>query len=119
GAAVAAGDDGLVYALTIPPDAEYANETVFLTSENALETAQITLRRETVPRIAIFSDGLQRLALRMPEGKPHQPFFAPLLRFASEAEGRERARRQLTAFLTSPRIVERADDDLTLLLASM
>jgi hypothetical protein len=119
GAAVAAGADGIVYALTVPPNAEYANETTFLTSPHALETAQITLRHGPVARIALFTDGLQRVALRLPEGTPHPPFFTPLLRFVAEAADSVRAHEQLTAFLNSPRLTERTDDDLTLLLASL
>jgi hypothetical protein len=110
--------DGL-YALTVPPEAEYANETVFLTSPDALETAQYILKHGRIAQFALFSDGLQRLALRLPEGEPHPPFFMPLLRFAADADSGDLARQQLAAFLTSPRIAERADDDLTLLLATL
>jgi hypothetical protein len=118
GATVAADYAGTLSALTTPPDAEYANETNFLISLDALATAQFTLRREPAAQVALFSDGLQRLALRMPEGTPHGPFFAPLLRFAAGADDDEVACEQLSAFLTSSRITDRADDDLTLLLAT-
>ena len=45
-------------------------------------------------------------------------FEAPFFRFAAEAVDEEEACEQLAVFLTSPRIRERADDDLTLLLAT-
>jgi hypothetical protein len=67
--------------------------------------------------LALLTDGLQMLALKMPGGEPHEPFFQPLLRGVMTAESRERAEEQLRGFLLSPRIRQRAQDDLTLLLA--
>lgn len=124
-AAAQIGDGAVVFvdeadrmeALTRPPEAEYANETTFLTSPDALKTPQVAFRAGRLTALAVFTDGLQRLALRLPEGEPHPPFFTPLFRFAAEVEDPTSAQAQLTAFLKSPRIMERADDDLTLLLA--
>jgi hypothetical protein len=126
GAVVALDEKGDVFAVTAPPDAEYANATTFITSPDALESAQCVCLRRPLMALAMFSDGLQRLALKLPEGTPHVPFFAPLFRFASdlsETEMSETSEKQegvvrLEAFLRSPRITERADDDLTLLLAT-
>ncbi len=119
GAAIVGAGDGTLHSLTIPPAAEYANETIFLTSEEAMETAQFAAYAGPVAQVAVFSDGLQRLALRLPEGTPYPPFFNPLFRFVTEATDGALAYSQLVAFLSSPRIVARADDDLTLLLASL
>lgn len=118
GAIVVVNGSGQMEALTRPPVGEYANETTFLSSADALETAQRITRCGHVKALAAFTDGLQRLALRLPAGEPHPPFFAPLFRFAGETMDRTVAEEQLRAFLQSPRIAERADDDLTLLLAS-
>jgi serine/threonine protein phosphatase PrpC len=117
GAAIVGAADGSLHALTAPQSGEYINETTFLTSPDALETAQFAIWRGTAAHLALLTDGLQRLALKMPEGAPHAPFFAPLFRFAAEATDETQANAQLQAFLRSPRITERADDDLTLLLA--
>lgn len=71
-----------------------------------------------VPRhIAAFSDGLQMLALKMPAGLPHGPFFTPLFRFMTTVTDAAEAQAQVDAFLRSPRMREGTDDDLTLLLA--
>jgi len=119
GAAIVADADGKMLALTgSQPVSEYVNQTTFLTSDEAIETAQIALWRGRTAQIAVLSDGLQPLALKLPEGTPHEPFFAPLFRFVKGIEAESDACQQLTAFLSSPRITERADDDLTLLLAS-
>ena len=117
GAVVIEDSAGNVFALTKPQTGEHANETIFLVSPDALEQAEAVLWRGSVKNIAVFTDGLQRLALKMPEGSAHAPFFAPLFRFMAETKDEAGANAQLETFLRSPRLAERADDDLTLLLA--
>ena len=119
GVAVASDSEGNLIALTAPQRGEYINETTFLVSPNALETAQINLWHGTAANIALLSDGLQMLALEMTEGRPHAPFFSPLFHFMANVKDETEAKEQLVAFLRSPRITERTDDDLTLLLASL
>lgn len=119
GVAVAGDAQGNLIALTAPQRGEYANETTFLVSPNALDKAQITVWRKAATNIALLSDGLQMLALDMTEGRPHVPFFSPLFHFMSDVINETEAKEQLVAFLRSPRIAERTDDDLTLLLASL
>ncbi len=118
GAAVVRDADGNLFALTAPQQGEYLNETTFLISPDALDAAQVQAWRGSVGGVAAFSDGLQMVALKMPEAAPHAPFFAPLFRFVSAVEDEAEAREQLAAFLRSPRIAERTDDDRTLLLAA-
>lgn len=115
GAAVAGDDAGALFTLTSPQSGEYINETFFLASPEALDSAQFAFRRGRISQLALLSDGLQLLALKMPAGEPHAPFFAPLFRFAAECG--EDGQQQLQSFLRSPRIADRSDDDLTLLLA--
>lgn len=118
GAVVMAADDGVLLALTKPCPAEYLNETVFLTSPDALDRVQIEFRAGGPARLAVLSDGLQMLALKMPMGAPHPPFFSPLLRLVEKGANTELGNEQLAAFLRSTRVGERTDDDLTLVLAA-
>lgn len=118
GAVVAEDEEGTLHALTLPPPSEFANETVFLTMPGAMEVAQTAVWDRPARHLAAFTDGLQGLALRLPAGTPHAPFFAPLFRFAAEAPPEEDAGSALAAFLSSPKVTARADDDLTLLLAT-
>lgn len=119
GALVVGDGQGNITALTVPQSGEYINETTFLVSPNALESAQAVVWRQDVTQLALFSDGLQMLALAMPQGAPHGPFFAPLFRFAAGACDEQAAGERLARFLASPRIRERTHDDVTLLLASL
>jgi hypothetical protein len=117
GAVIAAEADGL-RALTAPTSGEFANETVFLTSPGAVAAAQRAAWRGQARHLAVFSDGLQALALKLPARTPHEPFFAPLFAFAAEAGDAGDAEAQLRAFLSGPRVTARSDDDITLVLAT-
>ncbi|MTJ06715.1 PP2C family serine/threonine-protein phosphatase [Anabaena sp. UHCC 0204] len=118
GLAVAKNSTGNLIALTIPSSGEYINETTFLTSPDALETAQIKVWREEIVNVGVLTDGLQMLALNMIVGEPHKPFFFPLFEFVANAEDRILAKEHLVRFLSSEKITQRTDDDLTLVLAA-
>lgn len=96
---------------------EYLNETVFLTSPGSLEDLQPAIWEGRASALALFTDGLEGLAIRRSDGAPHPPFFGPLFRFLAEEPDAGRAAERLQAFLEGPRVTERAEDDLTLLLA--
>jgi serine/threonine protein phosphatase PrpC len=117
GAVIAQDGDGM-RALTAPTSGEFANETVFLTSAGAVDAAQRATWRGSARHLAIFTDGLQGLALKHPARTPHEPFFAPLFAFAAEAGDPREAEEQLAAFLAGPRVTARSDDDLTLVLVT-
>jgi len=104
-------------AVTRPPAQEFLNETTFLTSEDVLDQAQFAVVRDHLTALALLSDGLQMLALKLPEGTPHPPFFDPLMRLVAEVNDRETAEEHLRRFFQSPRITDRTDDDLTVVLA--
>lgn len=122
GVVVAGEVEGDLQAVTQIQRGEYANETYFLTQDQALENLQIVAVYGTFDRVAMMSDGLTRLALKLPAYQPHRPFFQPLFTFALDArqadgESRGWAEAQLRAFLTSERVCARTDDDKSLLLA--
>ena len=119
GLAVAKDSTGNLIALTIPNNGEYINETTFLTSPDALDTAQIRILRQNIVNIGVLTDGLQMLALNMVVGEPHKPFFLPLFEFVANADDKIVAKEQLVKFLSSDRITQRTDDDLTLVIAAL
>jgi len=116
GASVVMTDAQNLIAVTAPQRGEFANETTFFTSPNYLDIVQIGIWRGAVKGMAALSDGLQLLALRMPEASPHPAFFAPLFRVVADSEDLMETQEQLHNFLRSDRIQHRADDDLTLVL---
>jgi hypothetical protein len=118
GAVVVTGADGCLHALVRPVVGEYLNETTFLTSKEALATLHPAIWRGQPRHLAVFSDGLQMAALRMPSGEPHPGFFTPLFEFLQGQPDPGQATQALAAFLGSERLRERTDDDVTLVLAT-
>jgi hypothetical protein len=121
GAVVAMDMDDSLFTVTRLQRGEYANETHFLVQEDALDQLVIDVVDRPVQALAVMSDGLIRLALKMPSQEPHTPFFSPLFRFAASVEEddakRDAAGEQLAAFLSSDRVNARTDDDKSLVLA--
>ena len=116
GATVVRDAAGALHALTTPNLGEYINQTVFVSAPDAVDAARVERWRGAATHVAAFTDGLQMLALVMPAGTPHAPFFHPVFRFASAAGDARRAEAQLEEFLAGPRVAARTDDDVTLLL---
>lgn len=108
---------GELAVLCVPQKGEYANSTNFLTQENALEVLDIQVKATSITGVAVFSDGLQSVAMNIAHNKPHAPFFNPLFSFAMAAEDESASQEQLTNFLNSERINARTDDDKTIVLA--
>lgn len=119
GAAVIEDRQNGVLGLTKPQVGEYINETNFITAEDAMDRVETVTRQGSPSGGAVFSDGLQLLALKMPEGTPHTPFFDPLLRFVSSATDASAADEELRSFLSSPRVTNQTTDDLTLVLFAL
>ena len=112
------GDGG--YALPFwPQNGEYANSTWFVTDEDAAVRAQSALT-EDVHEIALITDGLQGLALRLATRDVHSPFFEPMFeRLRGEPEeGLPVLGGGLERFLDSAAVNQRTDDDKTLVLAT-
>jgi hypothetical protein len=103
-----------------PDNGIYANMTYFVTDEDAITHLQVAIAAVPFDEIAVFSDGIQRLALSYSEQMPYSPFFEPMLqamrkRSPLECEVLDE---QLRQFLGSPAINQRTDDDKTLVLAT-
>jgi serine/threonine protein phosphatase PrpC len=116
GVAVAEGADGLFLAVA-PQRGEYANEVSLLTSPQAVEGAAIVTFPAAVRALTVTTDGLLRLAVRLPSHAPHAPFFRPLFAFLAETADLTTAGEELARFLASERVCDRTDDDKTLVLA--
>lgn len=98
-----------------PENGEYANQTFFVSQEDAREHLQFT-RFGPVRDFVIFSDGIQRLALNESERSPHTAFFRPLLDAVRAAEALDDTKEQLGAFLSSDRVNSQTDDDKSIVI---
>ncbi len=103
-----------------PDRGEYENTTYFVTQDSALEHLQFESVDRQIQEAAVFTDGIQRLALDYKAEMPHQPFFQSVfspLRLASIGR-QDKLCDSLGQFLGSERVNGRTDDDKTLVIAS-
>lgn len=101
------------------PDAgEYANSTFFITDDDWRDHMRIRILSGDVSRVAVFTDGLQRLALEYSTGMVYQPFFAPMFSalHACQSTDLQRLSNSLAHFLASEKVNALTDDDKTLVL---
>jgi hypothetical protein len=119
--AVVAREKGAAWdVLSWPENGEYASTTYFLTDDPAPKVRICRLAAD-FDAYAVFSDGIENLALDQKAMIPHEPFFrsmmTPLDAVADmgKSAGLSEA---LANFLNSKRVCERTDDDKSLILAS-
>jgi serine/threonine protein phosphatase PrpC len=117
GAAVVAAGDNAYRVVFWPEQGEYANTTYFVTGADAMERLRIDVYSERLDRVALFTDGLQHVALRYESRTPHEPFFAPMFARLRSEERWESLSDSLRSFLASEAVSKRTDDDCTLVLA--
>jgi len=103
-----------------PDSGMYANMTFFVTEEDALSHLQVSITKAHIEEIAVFTDGIQRLALSFEQRIPHGPFFEPMLSVLRmrTPEECEILNDHLVKFLSSPQVNRYTDDDKTLVLAT-
>ncbi len=100
-----------------PDSGEYLNTTAFLTDQDFERSLRITVVEEPINQVALFTDGLQLLALNYADQTVHRPFFDSMFRAMRETDNFDQLRPELFAFLDSVPVNSRTDDDKTLILA--
>ena len=105
----------------VPMSGEYANMTNFVTDEDAVGLLASSIIPRQPQKVAVFTDGLQRLAINMATNVAHEPFFAPFFDaiLKTPQEMNELLHTALSEFLSSDSVNERTDDDKTLVLAML
>lgn len=103
-----------------PETGEYANATYFITDDNFQQHLEVHIIEPAPYEVALFSDGIQRLALRFASKSVHAPFFTPMFdRLSQEIPGYSKPLASgLRTFLASDKVNQRTDDDKTLVLAT-
>jgi hypothetical protein len=108
------------FAASWPEQGEYASTTFFMTDEAELRL-RITRSDEQIQAAALFSDGLERLALdfsiRAPSPRFFEPMIAPVTASVRAGKNSELSA-ALKQYLASPAVIARTDDDKTLVLAA-
>lgn len=104
-----------------PQHGEFANTTIFITSDRAAESMDFEVVTRRINEIALFTDGLEKLVLHFESKSVHEPFFNSIL-FpvrASTANGfDEPLSGALAQYLLTPQVCDRTDDDKTLVIAT-
>ncbi|VTY38367.1 Protein phosphatase 2C [Xylophilus ampelinus] len=120
------GDGGIVldtgaglHLAVVPMSGEYANQTHFVTDEDAIAKMLTRAYPDRALKVAAFTDGVQRIALNLATNTPHEGFFAPFFAGMGQAalEQDEQLSGMLRRFLASDKVNARTDDDKTLALA--
>jgi hypothetical protein len=118
--ALVARKNGTWEALCWPENGEFASTTYFVTDdpEARLHVVRLALEHDA---FALFSDGLEAIALEQATHQPYARFFDPMIKAVDLADGKGRLAdlsAALGQYLDSPRLCERTDDDKTLVLIS-
>lgn len=104
-----------------PHNGEYQNTTTFLIDDPNLRNLNTKIIQESITEVALFTDGLQMLALNNETETVHQPFLNDLFKVLRMTESKEHVEilnNRLASYLASDTINSRTDDDKTLLLAT-
>lgn len=103
-----------------PERGEYANQTHFVTDEDAKEHVLLDVTDTSIDQVSLFTDGIQALALHYETQTAFEPFFRSLFApLRSEPPGQsDRLSKALADLLGSARVNARTDDDKTLVIAT-
>lgn len=100
-----------------PQSGEYANTTHFITQADYGQHIQTHILDARVDEVAMFTDGLQMLALDFARRKPHAPFFEPMFSALRATPDTNDLIVPMRQFLDSEGVNARTNDDKTLILA--
>jgi hypothetical protein len=121
GAIIARDSAGIWQSLSWPENGEYASTTYFITDDPE-PRMRISEVHEIFNAFALFSDGIEALALDLVKLVPHQPFFDAMIKPLDQSQtgGKDyNLSSALAAFLDSERVCTKTDDDKSLILLSV
>lgn len=116
--AITVGNNGVYGVVFWPQSGEYANVTNFMTADNYQDNIEFQATNSRFSDLALFTDGIERLALDFETQTPHLPFFQPLFRAVRTSRDGSSLGNDLAQFLQSDSVKNRSDDDKTLILAT-
>jgi len=116
--AIVVWQDAMYQNVFWPQSGEYVNTTNFITDPRFASFLDFTWRDAPVDEVAMFTDGLQMLGLDFRDKRAHGPFFGPMFERLRHEARPDELMGPLRAFLESPELAARTDDDKTLVLAT-
>jgi len=118
--AIVVGNNGTYEVVLWPQSGEYANATYFITDDSFINNLHVTPISNPIDEVAVFTDGIQMLALHYASQTVFEPFFRPMFNaLRKEPSGESHNLNVVLAeYLNSQLINERTDDDKTLILAT-
>jgi serine/threonine protein phosphatase PrpC len=99
---------------------EYANETTFITSRTRPHKIADVGHASgyDYDALALITDGLQNLALKMPEREAFMGFWNPMLNDLAQSADTEAVSERLHSFISSGRVQSRTSDDVTIAITT-
>lgn len=116
--AIIAESNGAYGVVFWPQSGEYANTTNFLTAPDYKQHLEFLETPHSFAKLAMITDGMERLALLFENQTPHPPFFLPLFAALRSTEDSKLLGDELRKFLESDSVRNRSDDDKTIVLVS-
>ena len=112
--------DGAAKTLCAAHSGEYANETTFITSRSRPDRIAAVGHASGLDHdgLALITDGLQNLALKMPEREAFLGFWNPMLNDLAYTDEPEAVPDRLHAFISGERVQSRTTDDVTIAIAA-
>ena len=112
--------DGAARTLCAANSGEYANETTFITSRTRPHRVASVGHADgsRYDAVALITDGLQNLALKMPEREAFMGFWNPMLNDLAQTDEPEAVPGRLHAFISGERVQSRTSDDVTIAIAT-
>ena len=113
-------DGGLARTLCAAHTGEYANETTFITSRTRPHRVASVghAAGSDYDTLALITDGLQNLALTMPEREAFMGFWNPMLHDLAQTDEPEAVPGRLYGFISGGRVQSRTSDDVTIAIAT-
>ncbi len=102
-----------------PQSGEYINQTYFVSDTEIFQNFMFKEITRSVAELAIFTDGLQSLALKLDTRSVFSPFFQPIFKQLGEIDHTwlHSLQNSMEIFLNSEKINSKTDDDKTLVVA--
>ena len=99
---------------------EYANETTFITSHSQPDEIAFVGHASgyDYDALALITDGLQNLALNMPEREAFMGFWTPMLNDLAQTDEPDAVPARLHDFISGDRVQSRTSDDVTIAIAA-